>query len=111
MFNGSPSVHIWEILNEFGESSVVQLNTIQLRGEDLHQVVIDESTVSNFNSLVFILIPQLWNMPHDAENDISLNEIYRTFMVESSDVHEVFFDAALPLNRTPYSHCLVGPYL
>ena len=109
--DGERLIEFWKITND-GDVILISTDKIEVERTDIDQVIIDESTVSMDNERCIVFIPQLWKLPFDPDGDIPFGEFYRTFIVEPLGViKQPHFNCALSWNRTPYSQCLVGPYL
>ena len=109
--DGERLIEFWKITND-GNVILISENKIEVERNDIDQVIIDESTVSMMNERCIVFIPQLWRLPFDPDGDIPFGDFYTSFVIEPLGVvKQPHFNCALSWNRTPYSQCLVGPYL
>ena len=108
---GERFIEFWKITND-GDVILISTNRIEVERNDIDQIIIDESTVSMVNERCIVFIPQLWRLPFDPDGDIQFGDFYTSFVIEPLGViKQPHFNCALSWNRTPYSQCLVGPYL
>ena len=109
--NGDRLIEFWKIAND-GQIILISTNQIEVERNDIDQVTIDESTVSVVDDRCIVFIPQLWRLPFDPDGDIPFGDFYTLFVIEPLGViKQPHFNCTLSWNRTPYSQCLVGPYL
>ena len=109
--DGERLIEFWKITND-GHVILISTNQIEVERNDIDQVTIDESTVSVVNGRCIVFIPQLWRLPFDPDGDIPFGDFYKSFVIEPLGViKQPHFNCTLSWNRTPYSQCLVGPYL